>query len=135
MKKLFFLFISMAVCTIVFSQTFVSGNISVNTTWNTAESPYIVTSTVTVDASITLTIDPTVEVKFDGGMSLFVHGTINATTATFTSNNLSPIPGIWNYLRFYSGSTSTLSGCSIEYGDNRDWSRESGCKGFARIKR
>ena len=110
----------MAVCTIVFSQTPVSGNITVNTTWNSAGSPYIVTGNVTVNSGITLTIDPTVEVKFDDGRSLFVYGTVNATTATFTSNNGSPVPGIWNYLRFYSGSASTFSGCTIEYGDYID---------------
>ncbi|MBE9492067.1 MAG: right-handed parallel beta-helix repeat-containing protein, partial [Bacteroidetes bacterium] len=119
MKKLFIFIISLTIFGIA-NATDVSGTISVNTTWDIAGSPYIVTSTVTVNAGITLTIDPTVEVRFDDGRSLLVYGTVNATSATFTSNNGSPAPGIWNFLRFYSGSTSTFSGCTIEYGDYID---------------
>ncbi|MCD4732593.1 MAG: right-handed parallel beta-helix repeat-containing protein [Bacteroidales bacterium] len=120
MKKLFSLFISMAMCTIVFSQTPVSGNIIINTTWDLPGSPYQVTGDVTVDAGITLTIDAGVVVEFNNSRSLYTYGTINATSATFTSINVVPTIGDWNYMRFYSGSTTTFSGCNIEYGDYLD---------------
>ena len=119
MKNFLLLFVSLAISGIAYC-TDVSGNITVNTTWNLAGSPYVVTGNVTVNAGITLTIDPTVEVKFDNGRSLFSYGIINATSATFTSNDGSPAPGSWNYIEFYSGSTSTFSGCTFEYGRHID---------------
>ncbi|MCB2219847.1 MAG: right-handed parallel beta-helix repeat-containing protein [Bacteroidetes bacterium] len=119
MKKLTILLCMLAISSLAYS-TDVTGTIAVNTTWNLAGSPYVVTGNVTVDPGVTLTVDPNVIVKFNDGRSLFVYGTVNATNATFTSNNISPAPGIWNYLKFYSGSTSTFSGCNIEYGDYLD---------------
>jgi len=119
MKKLFVLFISMAVCAIAMAGD-VSGNIIINTTWDIAGSPYTVIGDVTVDAGITLTIDPNVVVEFNNSRNLNTYGTINATSATFTSSNAVPAVGDWNYIRFYTGSTSTFSGCNIEYGDYLD---------------
>ncbi|NOX45685.1 MAG: T9SS type A sorting domain-containing protein [Chlorobi bacterium] len=116
MKKLLTLIISLAIFGIAFSQTNVSGTISSNTTWNLAGSPYIVTGNLTVAATYTLTINSGVEVKFDNGRSMYAYGHINATSTVFTSNDGSPAPGKWNYLTFYSGSTSTFTNCTIEYG-------------------
>lgn len=118
MKKLFTLFISIAACAIAYSQTPVSGNISTNTTWS--DPSYQVTGNVSVDAGVTLTIDPGVIVYFDNSRSLFSYGTINATTVTFTSINGSPSIGDWNFIRFYSGGSGTLNGCTVQYGDYID---------------
>ena len=115
MKKLLTLIISFAIFGIA-NATDVSGTISSNTTWNLAGSPYIVTGNLTVAATFTLTIDSGVEVKFDNGRSMSAYGHINATSTTFTSNDGSPSPGKWNYLTFYSGTNSTFTNCTIEYG-------------------
>ena len=46
--------------------TEVSGLIDINTTWTVSNSPYIVVGSVNVASGVTLTIEPGVEVKFDG---------------------------------------------------------------------
>ena len=46
------------------SATDVSGVISSNTTWTLANSPYLATGYVTVNAGVTLTIEPGTVVKF-----------------------------------------------------------------------
>ena len=120
MKKLFTLIISLAIFGIAFSQTNVSGTISADSTWDLAGSPYIVTANLTIAATFTLTIDAGVQVRFDNGRSLSAFGDINATSATFTSNDGSPTPGIWGYLYFYSGTNSTFTNCTIEYGQYVD---------------
>jgi hypothetical protein len=83
------------------AQTNVSGGIFSNTTWTLANSPYIVTDTVVVFPSITLTIEPGVTVKFYDHTYLEIRwatliaiGTLT-DSITFTSNSLSPTPGIW----------------------------------------
>ena len=61
-----------------FAETYVSGNITSNTTWGVAGSPYIVTGDITVyHTSRTygeyfrkLTIEPGVEVRFNHGTGL-----------------------------------------------------------------
>ena len=105
----------MGLCAITYSQTNVSGNISSDSTWNFAGSPYVVTGNLTVDATFTLTIDAGVEVRFDNGRSMYVNGAVNATNTTFTSNT-GTTPGLWNYLQFNAGSVSILTNCQVEYG-------------------
>lgn len=108
------------------AQTNVSGNVS--GTWTTAGSPYIITADIDVISSTTLTIDPGVEVRFDGNYQFQVHGKLTAVgTSTdsikFTRNNpteASKGKGI----RFiftsngFSSEISKLSFCIIEHNNN-----------------
>ncbi|MCF7918660.1 MAG: right-handed parallel beta-helix repeat-containing protein [Candidatus Cloacimonetes bacterium] len=56
-----------------------SGTINTDTTWELAESPYVVQSNITVIDSVTLTIEPGVIVKFDiGDIRLEIQGTLSA---------------------------------------------------------
>jgi hypothetical protein len=60
--------------------THVTTDIKANTTWTTAGSPYLLDKQVKVVAGVTLTIQPGVEVDFNGGQTLtfFVAGKVNA---------------------------------------------------------
>src|SRR5436190_20852365 len=82
------------------AQTNVSGGIYANTTWTKANSPYIVVDTVVVFPGVTLTIEPGVVVKFNANKymevrqaNIFAEGTIT-DSITFTSNVVSPVPGM-----------------------------------------
>jgi RHS repeat-associated protein len=117
--------------------TNVCGVISTNTTWSLANSPYLVTCDVTVNAGVTLTVDPGVVVKFGFCCAtLYVNGALTANgTAdqpiTFTSvsddsvggdsnndgNASTPAPGNWGAIRFSNTSTgSVLNHAVVRYG-------------------
>ena len=116
------------------SGTEVSGNITEDTTWTLANSPYIVTGTIQVLENVKLTIEPGVEVKFDQDTGLNIGGELNAIgieseMITFTSNQDVPNPGDWIGIKFTDDATDAqvdsqnnyLSGsiikyCVIEYG-------------------
>jgi parallel beta-helix repeat protein len=102
--------------------TDVCGNISANTTWTLAGSPYVATCAVSVDQNRTLTIQAGVQVRFQPGTGLYVSGKLMAvgTVAqpiTFTSNAPIPGRGDWDTIRFYdvSSANSTISHALIEY--------------------
>ena len=118
MKTLFplLLFCMLALST---SATNVSGTIAVNTTWNLAGSPYIITGDITVNNGVTLTVQSSVIVQFNSGRVLFVNGVLNATSATFTSSAVTPARGDWDYIRVGNGTnaaTATFTSCNISWG-------------------
>jgi hypothetical protein len=81
------------------------GEISQNTDWVLAESPYVVTEDVIVTGGVVLTIDAGVVVRFDGNFSLTAYGSIHAVGTSsdpvvFTSNKPLPAPGDWNTVEF-----------------------------------
>ncbi|MCP4166316.1 MAG: hypothetical protein GY759_10535 [Chloroflexi bacterium] len=119
------------------TSTDVCGAINSNTTWTPAGSPYIPTCDVTVNAGVTLTIQPGVVVKFkDFWTDLFIRGTLIAAGTEgnpiyFTSikddtiggdsngdgSATSPAPDDWSSLVFASTSTgSVLENSVVRYG-------------------
>ncbi len=124
MMKVFYTYLSVLIILISgihkIYATDVSGSISSNTTWSLAESPYVVTSSVTVDHGVTLNIESGVTVRFDDGQNLYINGELNATNVIFTSNNLSPYAGIWGYLQTGGSNTADsgnviLNSCQVLY--------------------
>nr|NQU93938.1 right-handed parallel beta-helix repeat-containing protein [Bacteroidota bacterium] len=114
-------FLILLVCALQLpAQTNIGGSIDVDFTLNLAGSPYIVTTNLTVEDGATLTIDPGVEIKFNSSKYLFVYGSIVADEAIFTSSNITPGIGDWEYIQIgdntYQG-TGTFEGCTFEYGD------------------
>ncbi|UCE36904.1 MAG: Ig-like domain-containing protein [Thermoplasmata archaeon] len=101
--------------------TYVSGSITLNTIWYQTDSPFIVTGDVTVEPGVTLTIEPGVEVKFDGLYSLIVNGTLIAqgtpgSPILFTSNQGVPAKGDWHRIRLH-GANNIMDYCEISFGD------------------
>ena len=128
----------------IYAETFVSGNISQNTTWTLDGSPYIITGDVTVrypygshqasPSLVKLTIEPGVVVRFTAGTGLYIgkiykafYGYWGALFAqgtaenpiVFTSDAPSPAPGDWKGIYFRNETVdpeTRLEHCVVEYG-------------------
>ncbi len=105
------------------------GTISTNTTWTTAGSPYIVQGGLTINAGVTLTVQPDVAMRFVSGAGLNVNGTLIAdgTTSqpiTFTSSMTTPQRGDWQGVTINAGGRARLSYCDIGYGGGNTANRQ-----------
>jgi hypothetical protein len=97
----------------------VGGPITTDTTWTLANSPYLVTSSIRVEANVTLSIEPGVEVRFDNGTYLDIYGRLRAigTAAqpiTFTASTKTA--GAWYGIELYGSSSATFDYVTVEYG-------------------
>lgn len=132
MKQLLLFIMGFLPVTALFSQTNVSGGIYSNTTWTKANSPYIVVGDIVVFPDKILTIEPGVEVKFNGFYYLEVRGSIVAIGTITDSikfvSNISTAKNSWDDIYVLS-STQNASGffeyCAIKH-SNRGISVEIG---------
>ncbi len=98
------------------ADTPVSGSITTDTTWTQAMSPIWVEGSITVTSGATLTIDPGVDVRFDGYYSLTMSSgalvadgdAAGAGVITFTSNFTDPWPGAWAGINVYDDTGGSL---------------------------
>ncbi len=103
--------------------TYIEGAITQDTVWTLTDSPFVVSKNIIVYPTVTLTIEPGVEVRFGGYFSLNVEGSLSAigeenNTITFTSNKDQPGTGDWYTIKFSGTEPSTLTYCSIQYAKN-----------------
>ena len=124
------LILLLAIANNAVAATPVSGIIDSDTTWTLAGSPYIITGSVLVMEGATLTIDPGVEVRFDGSYRLQIEGQLIAIgTASnlirFTSNLTPQQVGDWIGIIFTDSSVdasfdadgSYASGSTIQFSE------------------
>ena len=109
MKKLTSVLVLFLVVSVSHAQTDVGGVIDTDTTWALADSPFTVTSSVLVNAGVTLTIEAGVTVNINDNLGFLINGTLIAQgTAgqkiTFQSSS-GTTPGSWVSISF--GDTST----------------------------
>ena len=113
--------------------TNITEDITENTHWTVGNSPYLISTSITVTTGATLNIDPGVVVKFDGGAGLIVDGKIEAegtktTPIYFTSlyddvggdtngdgEDTTPVDGDWDCLLIESPEQSILNNVIERY--------------------
>ncbi|MBU1881547.1 right-handed parallel beta-helix repeat-containing protein, partial [bacterium] len=117
-KLSFIIIIVLAISTSGYTQTTIPGG-DVSGSWDISGSPYLIEGEITVLANDTLTIDPGVEINFQGHHKLIVNGWLLAEGAEedsilFTAADTSEG---WHGIRFVDApDNSHLSYCIIEQG-------------------
>lgn len=118
MKKLVFLIIVIVNWTLLFSQTVIPGG-DVSGNWLIAGSPYLIEGEINIPVDSTLTIEPGVEVIFQGHYALWVYGYLEAIGTENDSISFTAVDTIdgWAGIRFsHAPDSSHLSFCIIQYG-------------------
>jgi|GEM_PF-6651145 len=95
----------------------VGGHVSVDATWETDKSPYIVAADVIVDGGKSLALQPGTSVEFDGLFSLQVYGILLAqgtvdSNIHFTSHG--SLRAGWEGIRIFEGNSSSFDYCRID---------------------
>lgn len=113
--------------------TDVSGNITTDTTWTTANSPYRVTGALTIKPGATLTIQPGVRVEFAQYQGLWVEGTLHAvgtSAAPITFTGTTEQASWWRGIYMQNGGSATLTYAHVCYAGYYDsmgvWKRAGG---------
>jgi hypothetical protein len=107
----------------------VSGSIT-TTTWTVANSPYVVTDSVTVESGNTLTVEPGVDVVFDADVPFLIEGSLlGHGTQSDSIRFLSGLSDTWRGLRLSGGDSSFLSHTRISGGYATGPTREDSCGG------
>lgn len=125
MKRTFFVLgCTLAFAAAALADTYVSGNLVTNQTWNEAGSPYIISGDVYLAPNLSLTIEQGTTVMLEAGALLGAepHCTVRilgteAYRVLFTSAEPSPHVGDFVELAFASaGSSVEMRYCDIEFG-------------------
>lgn len=122
MKALLLFIVGCLITLNLFSQTYFQGGIYNNTVWTKANSPYIITGDVVLFPDKTLTVEPGVEILFNGFYFLEIRGTLvsvgNETDRIVYASNLTPrTMGDWKKVML---KTNQGAKASFEYCDFSD---------------
>lgn len=98
----------------------VQGPISTDTSWTVDGSPYWVEGDVVVLSPANLTVEPGVEVLFNGLYAIYVEGVLYsvgtpASAIDYTSNLSTPSPGDWKGLQVNATGRATIRHTNITY--------------------
>lgn len=88
----------------IYGQTTINADIAVNTTWNAAGSPYLITTDIAVLPAVTLLIRQGTVIQFDDNTGMQVQGKLHieggdSSWVTLTSSSPAPVPGSWKGIR------------------------------------
>lgn len=102
--------------------TNVSGNISVDTTWDVAGSPYVLTGNVTITDGATLTIDQGVTVQSSAAWWLYVsNGVLDingaAGSPVIFTHQSATVPNSWKGIEVQSTGSATIDYSEFYYAD------------------
>ena len=122
---LWILFIWTVIGTVLFSgvhamaATPISSNITTDTTWNVAGSPYVINADITVVNGVTLTIEAGSVIEFSWIYDLLVEGSLvvqgtEGSPVVFTAST--PAPGNWGYIEIPAGGSANINYADIRYG-------------------
>jgi hypothetical protein len=98
-----------------------TGAITEDETWMATDNPHEITGNVTVDNLVTLTLEPGVEVIFQGNYFISVYGALMAEGVEENGIRFTRGPGVahWYGLYLYSGSGGIFAHCTIEWAGQR----------------
>jgi hypothetical protein len=93
-----------------------TGTITSDETWYASDNPHVIIGDVTVPSGVTLTLEPSVEVRFDGNRYIRVYGIVDApgtssNKITFTRNTATNGGGLY----CYAGSICNFTHCVMEH--------------------
>jgi parallel beta-helix repeat protein len=96
------------------------GYITADTTWYFSQSPYYIEGDIYVDENYSLTIEPGVNVRFNGDYSIYIDGNLNAVGLSdkminFTTNITSPSFVKWDRIQINSTGQAEISYCNITW--------------------
>ncbi|GEM_PF-6658415 len=92
---------------VVRGETYVSGDITSDTTWDAVNGPYYINGTVTVQQGATLRIESGVSVFFNTSAAIYVNGTLIADGVVFENASSGTS---WNGITFNQGSSGSITG-------------------------
>lgn len=98
----------------------VQGPVSTDTSWTVDGSPYWVEGDVVVLSPANLTVEPGVEVLFNGLYTIYVEGVLNSvgtptSAIDYTSNLSTPSPGDWKGLQVNATGRATIRHTDVTY--------------------
>ena len=113
-------FILLTMITLPVSATTTGGQITSDTIWTKANSPYIITSNLLVSEGVTLTIEHGVMVRFETDKLMQIDGELiargtEAEPIIFTSIQTYPAPGGWRGIVFTDGAIDAVYNVAGNY--------------------